>query len=149
MKRVLNGVKRTGGSRSFKKIAAVLLIFGLGVGTGSLITSATQKESSPVQSRSSSQVVSSEQRNENTLERLEEAYDRAKERIARDIESKRITEEQAGKITTKLDEMYNYRKSNPDISTEEKRNELQAKRRELRSWIEENNLSSRYFVGVL
>lgn len=97
----------------------------------------------------SSSTLTPEQRAGRNLERLEEGKDRAKERIARDIEAKRLTQEQADKITAKLEEIYSYKKEAIKQSSEEKQDELNAKRREWRNWVEDNNVSSRYFIGVL
>jgi hypothetical protein len=150
MKRVFASISRVVKSRKFKNLTGVLIIFGLGVVTGSLITNALAKDSksSPTSSRSSLS-VSPEERAKRNTERLEESYNRSKERIEKDVEAKRLTQEQADKIIAKLDEIYKYKKENPDTSSDDSREALQDKRKEWRSWIEQNDVSMRYFIGVL
>lgn len=52
-------------------------------------------------------------------------------------------------MNKKLDEIYKYRKENIDQTSDEKRQELQNKRKEWRQWLEQNEVSSRYFIGVI
>jgi poly(3-hydroxyalkanoate) synthetase len=146
MERVLTGILRVLKSAKFKKFLAVAIIFCIGVLIGIGLGRASQRPESNSQSSTS---LTSQQRTERNLERLEEGNERAIERIKRDVEAKRLKQEQADKITAKLEEIYTYKKEAIKQNSEEKQDELDKKRREWRNWIEENDLSSRYFIGVL
>lgn len=98
MKRVVTGITRVLKSSKFKKFAVALLIFGIGVLCGSVITGAVSKDSKPSASRSSSN-ISNEDRAKRTSERLEEAYKRAKDRTQKDLEAKRIDQKKQMKLT--------------------------------------------------
>lgn len=150
MKRVVSGLQRVLVSSAFKKTLIALLIFCFGLGLGVAIGRSMQKPTNTTQSQSTNgRSLTPEQRTERSLQRLEESYDRAKERIARDVEAKRLTQEQADTITAKLNEVYDYRKANTDTTSSQNRDELQNKRKEWRDWLEQNDISSRYFIGVL
>jgi hypothetical protein len=80
---------------------------------------------------------------------IETNYKRAKEDIAKDQKSGRITKEQADKLSVKVEEIYKFRtKDLRDVSDEEARKQLSAKRAEWRKWASENSLSSRYFLRL-
>jgi hypothetical protein len=150
MKRVLSKIAGVLRSAKFKKLALVVLIFALGAVAGSLATKALIKDSvkSSSPNRSASP-ISSEERSKRSVERLEESYKRSKDRIKKDVEAKRLTQDKADKITAKLDEIYNYKKENLSNSSDASRGELQDKRKEWRDWVEQNDVSSRYFIGVI
>jgi Tfp pilus assembly protein PilV len=144
----MSGTKNVLKSRKFKKLLLAMLIFSAGALVGLGLGRLTQDSSQKSQTRTTAPLTA-EQRIERSLERLEEGNERATERIKRDVESQRLTQEQADKVTAKLEEIYTYKKEAIKQNSEEKQDELDAKRREWRNWVEDNNVSSRYFIGVL
>ena len=92
--------------------------------------------------------ISPEQRQKNTLEQLDRSLARAKERVKTDQDAKTITKDQADKITKKQSEIYEYRKQLKQDSDEDCK-KLSEKRTEWRNWLKENNLSIKYFSGLM
>ncbi len=148
MKRVIRGIRNVLNSRHLKKLVLAVLIFSVGVLTGLGLSRLTQ-DNTPKNQRRTTAPLTAEQRTERILNRLEEANKRAAERIKLDVKLQRLTQEQADKITAKLEEVYTYKKEAIDQTSEEKQDELGDKRRELRKWLEDNQVSPRYFTGVL
>lgn len=146
LKRVIEVVK----TPRFKKTLVLVIIFLAGLVSGALLANQSDNDtkSSTVNPAATSNLSAADLQ-KRSVERLEKNYTRSKERITKDLASKRITQAQADKITEKLDEIYKYKKENIDKTTDEVRSELQKKRSEWRKWIEENDLSSRYFIGVM
>lgn len=142
MKRVVSGFSRVVKSSKFKKFIVVLLIFMVGALCGSLVTKAVVGESKSSQQARPSSQISDEDRAKRVVERLDQSYERAKERVKKDLEAKRIDQSQADKVNKKLEEIYNYRKENIEQLSEDKRQEW-------RDWLEQNDISSRYFIGVI
>lgn len=78
--------------------------------------------------------------------RTTNGYERALEMVNQDLETKRITKDQATVLRNKLAEVYAYRKT--VASTPKAREELRAKRADWQKWAQQNHLSSRYFIPL-
>ena len=80
---------------------------------------------------------------------VETNYKRAKDEVAKDQKSGKLTKEQADKLVAKIDEIYTYRtKDLKDASSEEAREQLSTKRTEWRKWASENSIPSRYILRL-
>ncbi|MCA9343242.1 hypothetical protein KC950_04510 [Candidatus Saccharibacteria bacterium] len=136
--------------RNLKYISITVLVFVVGLGAGYLIASNQDDNDSNHQ-------VSEECQNENNNakisksedEQLEENYIQSKSRINRDLEGGELTQEQADMILAKLNEVYEYKKSQINTQSDKVQDELQNKQREWKEWLDQNDVSSRYFKGVI
>lgn len=80
-------------------------------------------------------------------ERLESSYKEAVADMEQDVKSGKITQEKADEIKAKLEEAYNFVKTNPGTNSAE-RAEIRAKRREWREWAVKNDVPSTYFIRI-
>ena len=149
LSRVLHFLKKL----PWRRIFLVAVPFALGIGLGWSITYFSMRNDTPKPLHSKDgkplmSEISPEQRQKNTLEQLDRSLARAKERVKTDQDAKTITKDQADKITKKQSEIYEYRKQLKQDSDED-RKKLSEKRTEWRNWLKENNLSIKYFSGLM
>lgn len=144
-------IKNIFGSKVFKKALPFIVVFIIGAVAGGVFTDKVLRKSDSKGSQgwSNSSSSGSANRASRQSEQIETNYKRAKEDIAKDQKSGRITKEQADKLSVKVEEIYKFRtKDLRDVSDEEARKQLSAKRAEWRKWASENSLSSRYFLRL-
>lgn len=153
IKKLLSRIKHLLKKMPWKRIVAVAVPFALGIALGWSVTyfSMRNDKAKPVRrddGKPSASEISPEQRQKRTLEQLDRSYDRAKERVKTDQDAKTITKDQADAIYKKQKEIYEYRKEVKQDSAEDQK-KLTEKRTEWRNWLKENNLSVKYFSGLI
>lgn len=153
VKKILSRLKHFLKKLPWKRIVAIAVPFALGIALGWSVTYFSMRNDKPKTMRSSDgkssmSDISPEQRQNSLSEQLDRSYQRAKERVKTDQDAKTITKEQAEKITKKQTEIYEYRKQVKQDS-EDDRKKLTEKRTEWRNWLKENNLSIKYFSGLM
>lgn len=134
--------------KNIKTILILITVFGLGLLAGYLITNSKSNGSSNNENTKDTTSVKFGNKQTDT-ERIESSYKRGKERIENDSEDGKLTSEKAQLISNKIEEIYKYRKENVKEKSEAKREELIQKQAEWRSWLTANDISMRYFVGLL
>ena len=153
IKKLLSRIKHFFKKMPWKRIAAIGIPFVVGVALGWSVTYFSMRNDKVKTIRRedgkpSVAEISPEQRQKRTLEQLDRSYDRAKERVKTDQDAKTITKDQADTIYKKQKEIYEYRKGVKQDSAEDQK-KLTEKRTEWRNWLKENNLSVKYFSGLI
>jgi len=75
--------------------------------------------------------------------------DRAKDRIAKAVEKKQLTKEQADSLNKKIDELKSFSSLIENKSPEEHSKAISEKRKELSQWAKDNKISPMYISTVL
>jgi len=121
------------GAKHFKILALLSLGVVLGLGIGRSLWADNQP-------------ISKLSENSQTKKR-EAGFVISKNYVSRDLNSKKINQEQSDKINKKLDEIrIELEKINTD--SREGREQLRDKKEEWKKWFKDNNLSTKYIVAI-
>jgi hypothetical protein len=133
---------RTTALKKPEKLALLSLILGLSLG---LILGFLLFENSPsINSSSNLQANTSTSEIKKSLVKDKSSKaERAKIKVQKALESKRITQDQASKLNSKIEE---FNKEYPNGVPEE---ESSVKRKELINWSRENNIPSYYIISLI
>lgn len=148
MSRSIKNVVR---SKAVRKAIPFVMVFIIGAVVGGVFTHKVLIKSD---SKTTSGWTGTKSRNSSDgagrqNSQIETNYTRAKDDVAKDQTSSKLTKEQADKLAAKIDEIYAYRtKDLKDVSSEEAREQLSAKRAEWRKWASENSIPSRYILRL-
>lgn len=132
-------------------IASVVIVVisfagGLLLGYGLWHDGGRSSESNKASRNDKKQQAGKQQRGETPADALDNNYRRSQEAIQKDEGSGRLTKEKADAARAKLEEVYNFVKSQGEVETDSK--DTREKRRELTSWAREQGMSSSYFTRL-